>query len=109
MKLFLTLYRFIELDDTSYGNSYTISVLSVSDIKCRSTILHLVGKEGKVYPRYGYKVDGGFRADLTYKRLELFKLFLYKRRSPESYGVVGLRTSTIKRDYTILAFVNAFV
>jgi len=109
MKLFLSFHSSIEFDDTFYDNSYTISVLSVGDIKYRGTVLNLVGEEGKIYPRSSYEVGKGLRPDLTYKRFELFKLFLYKRRSPKFYEVVGLRTSTIKRDYTILAFVNTFV
>ena len=41
IKLFLTLHSFIEFDNTSYDNSYTVSVLSIYDIKNYSIALHL--------------------------------------------------------------------
>ncbi len=93
MKLFLSFHSSIEFDDTFYGNSYTISVLLVSDIKCRSTILYLAGKEGKVYP-VGYDEKGGIE-DATNKRIELLELLVGKGRPPKSNRVVRLRLRTL--------------
>lgn len=50
VKFFLPFYNFIELDDTSYSNNYTINVLSISNIKYRGIILYFVYKEGEIYP-----------------------------------------------------------
>ena len=39
MKLLFALYSFVELDDGPHGNSHTVSVLSIGDVKrCNSTL-----------------------------------------------------------------------
>lgn len=60
MKLLLAFYSFIEFDNTSYNNSYTISVLLINNIKYYGTILNLVGKKGKVY-LINYNKKGGIK------------------------------------------------
>ncbi len=109
MKLFLSFHSSVEFDHTSYGNSHAVSVLSVGDIKCRGTTLDLAGEERKVHPRCGYEVGERLGPDLTHKRFELFELFLCERRSPESYGEVGLWAGTMERDYAVPAFINTLV
>jgi len=111
VKLFLAFHSSIEFDDTSYGNSHTVSILSVGDIKCRGTTLDLAGEERKIYPRYSYEIGKKLRPGLTHERLELIQLFLRERRSPESYRVVGLWTSFIKRERecTVPAFISYFI
>jgi len=49
MKLFLAFHRSIKFDDTFYDNSYTISVLSIYDVKYRDIVLNLIGEERKIY------------------------------------------------------------
>jgi len=93
VKLLLAFYSSIEFDDTSYGNSYTISVLSVGDIKYYGIVLNLVGKKGKVYS-VGYDEKGGIE-DAANKRIELLKLLVGKGRSPKSNRVVRLRLRTL--------------
>src|SRR5690349_19266286 len=50
MKLLFALYSFVELDDTSHGNSHTVSVLSIGDVKRCSTALHFAREEREVHP-----------------------------------------------------------
>jgi len=106
VKLFLAFHSSVEFDDTSYDNSYTISVLSVGDIKYRGTILNLVGEEGKVYP-VGYNEKGGLINAID-ERIDLFKLLVGKYESPKSNRVIRLRLRTLHYYTTYLAFINAF-
>ncbi len=56
VKLFLAFHSSVEFDDSFYGNSHTVSVLSISDFqRCRAA-LDLAGEEGKVHPRCGHEV-----------------------------------------------------
>lgn len=75
----------------------------------RDAALDLVDEEGKVNSRCDYKVDEDLGPDLIYKRFEFFQFFFWERISPEFHEVVGLWTSIVKRDYTVLIFVDAFV
>lgn len=62
MKLLFALYSSTELDDASYSNSYTVCVLSISDVKRCSTALYFVRKEREVrsvgYDEEGRIIDG---------------------------------------------------
>jgi len=75
VKLLFALYSSVELDNTSYGASYTISILSICNFKSRGVVLHLVYKERKVY-LVSYDEKGGI-IDATDKRIELIKLLIY--------------------------------
>ena len=72
MKLFLALHRFVELNDTSHGNSHTVSVLSVGNIESRGVALHLACEEREVHPRRSHEVGSKFGPNLTHERFELF-------------------------------------
>ena len=65
-------------------------VLAIGNIESRGAALDLAGKEGKEYPRYSYKIGSNFGSNFINKRLELFQLFLYKRRAPETHRVIRL-------------------
>jgi hypothetical protein len=88
MELFFALYKSKEVNYTPYRYYYTISILSISDIKYYSTILCFVGKEREVYEIYSYKERSFYK--LAYKRLNPFKLIFRKRLPHKYYGVVGL-------------------
>lgn len=75
MKLLLAFYSFIEFDNTSYNNSYTISVLLINNIKYYGTILNLVGKKGKVYL-------------INYNKKEVLKILLINKLSFLSYLLI---------------------
>jgi len=93
VKLLLAFHSSIEFNDTFYGNSYTVRVLSVGDVESRYTVLHLAGKEGKVYS-VGCDEKGGIE-DATNKRIELLELLVGKGRPPKSNRVVRLRLRTL--------------
>ena len=109
VQLFLTLHRPKKFDKSSYGDGHTMRVLAIGNVESRGAALYLAGEEGEVHPRCSHKVGSNFGSNLTNKGLELFQLFFCKRRTPEPYRVVGLWTSTMKRDCAIPAFVNTFV
>ena len=62
-----------------------------------------------MHPRCDHEINEHLELDLIHKKFEFFELFLRKRRSPEPHGVVGLRTSIMKRDYAVSIFVDAFI
>lgn len=81
VNLFFALYSSVNFDNTSYGASYTISILSIYYIESRDAALHLVYKKRKVYSiDYDEKED---IIDTTDKRIELIKLLVYKCESPK--------------------------
>ncbi len=87
MKLCLAVYRSIELNNTSDGNSHAVSIHPVCDIKRRTTALHLAGKGGKIHP---VDCDEGVLKDAPDKRIELFQL-LVSRSGSKRQLVASLR------------------
>lgn len=94
VKLLFALYSFIELDNTSYSVSYTISILSIRYIESRGAELDLIYKKRKVYP-IGYDEKGGI-IDTTNKGIELIELLVCRCGSPESNRVIRLRPWTLQ-------------
>lgn len=92
VQLFLAVYRFIKLYDTSHGYSHAMSVLSVSDIKCRSIALDFACKEGKIHPVGCNEIEG--LPDATDKRTDLPKLLVRECGSSESNRVIWFRLGT---------------
>lgn len=70
--------------------------------------LHLRGEERKVHPHCSHEMGKMFGPGLTHERFELIQLFLSERRSPESYRVIRLWTSTLELFCAIPSFVDTF-
>lgn len=79
VQLLLPLDKSEELDDSSYGKSYTMSVLSIYDVKRYSTTLNFVDEKRKVYTIA--RNEKGDIINTTSKWVESLKLLVYKRKS----------------------------
>jgi hypothetical protein len=106
VKFLLALFEPEELDNTSHCKRYTMSILSICDIECRSAVLHFVRQEREVYIVRSYKVRSIRK--FANKELKPVKLILYKGLSSEFYRIVGLRTLTSDRNRIISAFISIF-
>lgn len=106
MELFFALHKPKEFDYTPYCYCYAMSILSVCDIQCYSTILCFTGKEREVYRVHGYK-ERSF-CELANERLNPFELIFCERLPPKRYGVVGLWAGLGDGDGIVLAFIHTF-
>ena len=73
----------------SYGNSHTVSVLSVCDIKGCSIALHLARQEREVYP-VGYD-EKGVLINAADERIKLIELLVDECGSPKFNREIRLR------------------
>ena len=89
MKLLLALNSFIEFDHASYGNYYTMGVLSVDDFKRNSAALHFAREERKIYS-ICYHEEGDIMNGAN-ERIELFKLLIREYESPGFNIIIRLR------------------
>jgi hypothetical protein len=89
MQLLFPLNKTEELDDAFYSKSYTVSVLSIGDVKRCCIALHFIRKEREVYP-VGCDEERGIK-DVADKRIKPFKLLVCKRRSWKYNKVFRLR------------------
>ena len=106
VELFVTFHSFVEFDNTSYGNSHTVSVLSVCDIKGCGTALHLACQEREVHP---VSCDEkGVLVNAADKRIKLIELLVGKCGLPESNRVIWLRPWTLHWYVAYPAFINTF-
>ncbi len=106
VKLLLVLHSFVELDDTSHGQSHTVSVLSICDVKCCGTALHFACKEGKIHSVGCNKKEGLINA--TDEQIDLFELLVSKCKLSESNRVIRLRLETLRWYAAHSAFVDTF-
>ena len=90
MKLFFTLCKSEEFDNTSHCQGHAMSILSVRNIKRHSAALNLTCKKQEVHIVYTHK-EQYFR-EVTNKRLDFFKLIFGECNLLESNSIVGLRT-----------------
>ncbi len=86
VKLFLALYSFVELDDTSHDNSHAVSVLSIDDVKRCSIALHLTDKKREVHSINCDEKE--VIEDVVNERIELLELLVNKDRSSKLNRVV---------------------
>ena len=106
MDFFPTFYMPVELDDSFYSNSHTMSILSICDMKCCSTTLHLACQERKVHPPRAHEIGSIKIFDFSNQRLQLIKLFIRECRSRESHRIVGLWTAVNDGCSAVPAFIN---
>ena len=90
VKFFLPLHKFKEFDDYSHGNSHTVGILSVSNIKCLLPTFDFACQERKIRLSYAHKVRYVIVYDLSHPLSKLFELFVRKYRPCELYRIVGL-------------------
>ena len=74
MKLLFALHSSKELDNSPRDNSYTISVLLVSDVKHYSTTLYLISKEWEIYLVACHEKESII--DRANERIERFELLV---------------------------------
>jgi hypothetical protein len=89
VELLFALDKSEELDAAPHGNSYTVSVLSVGDVKRCNATLHFAREKWEA-PLVDYDENGDV-IDAADERVELVELLICKYGSPESNRVIRLR------------------